>query len=147
MARKGVGTPMGAAPNLRPSTPAEDREFVGLAIEFIQRGKEHYEPAFAGLAGTPRAPMFRTPPVSREQLVRQLEGWKAATTQCVTLIGTTLNNDATLDQQIRRAYRDAVEDQSWLEYFAESYAMFISAPEDLALLRPHVFAFMQANFP
>jgi hypothetical protein len=109
VARKGVGTPMGPAPNLRPSTPAEDREFVGLAIEFIQRGKEHYQPAFAGLAGTTRAPVFRTPPTSREQLVRQLEGWKATTTQCVTLIGTTLNNDATLDQQLRRAYRDAVE--------------------------------------
>jgi hypothetical protein len=38
-------------------------------------------------------------------------------------------------------------DESWLEYFAEAHAMFISAPDDLRRLRPHVFAFMQATFP
>jgi hypothetical protein len=38
-------------------------------------------------------------------------------------------------------------DKSWLEYFAESYALFVSAPDDLQRLRPNVFAFMRANFP
>jgi hypothetical protein len=109
VARNGVGTPMGPATNLRPSTPAEDREFVQLAIEFIQHGKEHYDPAFSGFGGNPRGPVFQRPPVSRDQLVRQLDGWKATATQCVTLIGTTLNNDAVLNQQIRQTYRDAVQ--------------------------------------
>lgn len=109
VARNGVGTPMGPATNVRPSTPVEDREFVGLAVEFIQRGGEFYGSTFPSLAGTPGAPVFRTPPVSRDQLVRQLVGWQATTTQCLALIATTLNNDATLDQQMRRTYGDAVE--------------------------------------
>ena len=109
VARNGVGTPMGAATNLRPSTPAEDREFVALAIEFMQRGKEHYDPAVAGIGGTPRAPILRTPPVTRDQLVRQLDGWKATTTQCLVLIQSSLGNDAALDQQVHQTYRVAVE--------------------------------------
>jgi hypothetical protein len=50
------------------------------------------------------------------------------------------------------AERDGVRithysDESWLEYFAETYAMFVSAPDDLRRLKPNVFAFMQASFP
>jgi|GEM_PF-6093229 len=38
-------------------------------------------------------------------------------------------------------------DTSWQEHFAESYALYMVDPDGLQRLRPHVFAFLQSNFP
>lgn len=38
-------------------------------------------------------------------------------------------------------------DTDWGEYFAESFSMYIAAPETLHRLRPHVYDYFVANFP
>jgi hypothetical protein len=50
----------------------------------------------------------------------------------------------------RAAVQDGVRiteysDESWLEYFAEAWALFVSAPGDLLRLRPHIHAYFVAN--
>lgn len=38
-------------------------------------------------------------------------------------------------------------DTDWGEYFAESFSMYIAAPDTLRRLRPHVYDYFVANFP
>ena len=110
--RKGVGDPMGSmgsAGTSRQATPAENREFVQIAIDLIQHGKDLYDPFISGIDPATHRPTYRTPAVTNEQLIRQLEGWKATVEQGLNIIQVSLSGDAVLDQNIRQTYRTAVE--------------------------------------
>ena len=107
--RKGVGEPMGSTGTPTPATPADNREFIDVSVEFIQHGKELYDPFPTGMDPTTHKWKYSTPPVTREQLIRQLDGWMATVEQCLNIIRVSLNNDAVLDQRVRQVYRDAVE--------------------------------------
>jgi hypothetical protein len=105
----GVGSPMESSGEVRAATAEENREFVDIANEFIQRGGERYLPAVTGIDATTRQPILGTPPINRDQLIRQLDGWKATVEQCLRIIQESLGADAALDQTIRQTYRDAVD--------------------------------------
>jgi Domain of unknown function (DUF4157) len=110
--RKGVGDPMGSmgsAGTPRQATPTENREFVQIAIDLIRRGKDLYDPFISGIDPATHRPTYRTPAVTNEQLIRQLEGWKATVEQGLNIIQVSLSGDAVLDQDIRQNYRTAVE--------------------------------------
>lgn len=104
----GVGSPMESSGEVRAATAEENREFVDIANEFIQRGGERYLPAVTGIDATTHKPIIGTPPINREQLIRQLDGWKATVEQCLRIIRDALGGDTALDQSIRQTYRDAV---------------------------------------
>src|SRR5260221_5059730 len=77
-----------------PATPADQREFVNTAIEFLHSGAEYYR---AGAV------------VDESRLHRQLIGWKETLLGSLSIIRSSLDNDAVLEQKLRQAYRDAVQ--------------------------------------
>lgn len=76
------------------ATPADQREFVNAAIEFLHSG----------------ADFFRAGAVLDEgRLHSQLIRWKEVLLNSLNIIRSSLNNDAALEQKLRQAYQDAVQ--------------------------------------
>jgi hypothetical protein len=67
---------------------------VNTAIEFLHSGAEYYR---AGAV------------VDESRLHRQLAGWKETLLGSLSIIRSSLNNDAALEQKLRQAYQDAVQ--------------------------------------
>lgn len=85
----------------RPATASEQgefalaqREFVLDAIDFLRAGARSYRVGAR---------------LDEARLHRQLVGWKETLTKVLGLIETALNNDATLKQELRQVYQDAVQ--------------------------------------